>query len=110
MPTKISGADFQVIDEVKDAEHQDVHNLDFLEDVYLPVSIELGRTKMEVRDIIHLEKGSLIEFDKLAGETVDLLVNDKKFAEGEVVVIDERFGIRLTGLYKTADILKEARR
>lgn len=110
MPTKISGADFQNIVEAGEEEHQDSHTLDFLDDVFLPVSIELGRTKMEVQDIIHLEKGSLIEFDKLAGETVDLLVNDKKFAEGEVVVIDERFGIRLTGLYKTADILKEARR
>jgi flagellar motor switch protein FliN/FliY len=65
---------------------------------------------MQVRDILNLEKGSLIEFDKLAGETVDLMVNDKKFAEGEVVVIDERFGIRITGLYKTADILKEVRK
>lgn len=110
MPTKISGAEFQNIEAVEESEHQDIHGLEFLDDVYLPVSIELGRTKMQVRDIISLEKGSLIEFDKLAGETVDLLVNDRKFAEGEVVVIDERFGIRITSLYKTADILKEARR
>ena len=110
MPAKVSGADFQNIDDVEESGEKDVHNLDFLDDIFLPVSIELGRTKMQVQDLINMEKGSLIDFDKLAGETVDLLVNDRKFAEGEVVVIDERFGIRITGLYKTADILKEVRR
>ncbi|MFC1557242.1 flagellar motor switch protein FliN, partial [candidate division KSB1 bacterium] len=84
--------------------------IQFLDDIFLPVSIELGRTKMQVREIIELDKGSIIEFDKLAGETVDLLVNDRKFAEGEVVVIDEHFGIRITGLYKTQDILKDAQK
>ena len=110
MPTKVSGAEFQNIEEAEAPEVQEEHGLNFLNDVYLPVSIELGRTRMQIKDIINLEKGSLIEFDKLAGETVDLLVNNRKFAEGEVVVIDERFGIRITGLYKTEDILKEARR
>ena len=81
-----------------------------LGDVFLPVSIELGRTLLSIRDINELEKGSIIEFDKLAGETVDLLVNDKKFAEGEVVVIDEHFGIRLTTLVKTRDVELEMRR
>jgi flagellar motor switch protein FliN/FliY len=110
MPTHVSAVEFQNIREGEAQESQESQHLDFLEDVFLPVSIELGRTRMQIQDIISLDKGSLIEFDKLAGETVDLLVNDKKFAEGEVVVIDERFGIRITGLYKTADILKEARR
>ncbi len=75
-----------------------------LGDVYLPVSIELCRTKIFVREVLELEKGTIIEFNKLAGETVDLLVNDKKFAEGEVVVIDEHFGIRITALIRTADV------
>ena len=109
MPTKVSGAEFHEIGETEVAENRDAHGLDFLDDIYLPISIELGRTRMQVQDIIRLEKGSLIEFDKLAGETVDLMVNNRKFAEGEVVVIDERFGIRITGLYKTEDILREAR-
>ena len=77
---------------------------DMLGDVYLPVSIELARTRLFVKEIIELEKGAIIEFDKLAGETVDLLVNDKKFAEGEVVVIDEHFGIRITNLVSTIDV------
>ncbi len=110
MPTKVHGAQFDNVDEaaVEDAlEPQEIH---FLDDVYLPVSIELGRTKMMIQEILELDKGSIIEFDKLAGETVDLLVNDKRFAEGEVVVIDEHFGIRITGLYRTEDILKEAKK
>ena len=110
MPTKVSSVEFENIEEKEVPESQEIHGLNFLHDIYLPVSIELGRTKMQIRNIINLERGSLIEFDKLAGETVDLLVNDRKFAEGEVVVIDERFGIRITGLYKTEDILKEVRR
>ncbi len=84
--------------------------MNLLTDIYLPVSIELGRTRLEIRDIFELEKGSIIEFDKLAGETVDLLVNDRKFAEGEVVVIDEHFGIRITNLVKTEDVIKEMSR
>ena len=82
---------------------------DQLGDIFVPVSIELGRTKMTVRDIVKLEKGDIIEFDKMAGETVDLLVNDKKFAEGEVVVIDEHFGIRITVLLGTQQVEMESR-
>ena len=80
-----------------------------LGDVYLPVSIELARTRLFVKEILELEKGAIIEFDKLAGETVDLLVNDKKFAEGEVVVIDEHFGIRITALISTSEVELQSR-
>ena len=80
---------------------------DFLMDLTFPVSIELGRTKMLIKDILELGHGSVIEFDKLAGEPVDLLVDDKKIAEGEVVVVDEHFGIRVTSLIRTSEILKE---
>jgi flagellar motor switch protein FliN/FliY len=80
-----------------------------LGDVYLPVSIELARTQLFIKEVLELEVGSIIEFDKLAGETVDLLVNDKKFAEGEVVVIDEHFGIRITNLVSTIDVELESR-
>jgi len=70
----------------------------FLFDLELPVSVELARKKMLVRDILQLGENSIIEFDKPAGEVVDLLVNNKKIAEGEVVVIEDRFGIRITNL------------
>lgn len=75
-----------------------------LGDIYLPVSIELGSTSMQIRDILELEIGSIIELERLAGESVDLLVNDKMFAQGEVVVIDEHFGIRITRLITTAEV------
>lgn len=78
-------------------------NIDVLMDVELPVVIELGRTNMFIRDILELSPGSIVELNKLSGEPVDLLINDRKFARGEVVVIDENFGIRITDLVKVED-------
>lgn len=67
-----------------------------LYDLALPVSIELGRTRMMVRDILALGRGSVVELDRLAGEPVDVYVGDRHFAKGEVVVVGEQFGIRIT--------------
>ncbi|MCB9365979.1 MAG: flagellar motor switch protein FliN [Calditrichaeota bacterium] len=67
-------------------------------DIELPISIELGRTQMLIRDIVKLAPGSVVELDKLSGEPVDLYVNNKRFARGEVVVIEENFAVRLTEL------------
>lgn len=78
-------------------------NIDVLMDVELPVIIELGRTNMFIRDILELSPGSIVELGKQSGEPVDLLINDRKFARGEVVVIDENFGIRITDLVKVED-------
>ncbi len=84
--------------------------LELLYDLQLPVSIELGRTNMLIRDILRLGRGSVIEFDKLVSEPVDVLINGKKVAEGEVVVIDKHFGIRITTLVDPADRLRNLRR
>ena len=73
-------------------------NLDLLLDVKMPLVVELGRSRMLIRDILELGPGSVIELDKAAGEPVDLLVNGKLIARGEVVVIDESFGLRITEL------------
>jgi len=81
-------------------------NIDMLLDITLPIVIELGRTSMQIRDVLELGPGSVIELDKLSGEPVDLYVNDKKFARGEVVVIEENFGVRITELVKLDDRLK----
>lgn len=81
-------------------------NLDLLMDVDLPVSIELGRTKMSISEILALGPGSVVELNKLAGEPVDLLVNNKVVAKGEVVVIDENFGLRITQLITPEERLK----
>lgn len=80
--------------------------MDMLMDLSLQVSIELGRTKMCIKDILELQRGSVIELEKLASEPVDILVNGKKVAEGEVVVIEKHFGIRITSLVDSAERLK----
>ncbi len=84
--------------------------LELLYDLQLPVSIELGRTNMLIRDILRLGRGSVIEFDKLVSEPVDVLINGKKVAEGEVVVIDKHFGIRITTLVDPTDRLRGMKR
>lgn len=84
--------------------------LELLYDLQLPVSIELGRTNMLIRDILRLGRGSVIEFDKLVSEPVDVLINGKKVAEGEVVVIDKHFGIRITTLIDSADRMRAAKK
>lgn len=81
-------------------------NLDLLLDVNLPISIELGRTTMRIKDILSLGPGSVVELKKLAGEPVDLLVNNKIVAKGEVVVVDENFGLRITSLLSPEERLR----
>jgi len=80
-----------------------------LMDVTLPVSIELGRTSLKIEDILSLGPGSVVELDKLAGEPVDVLVNDRLLAKGEVVVIDENFGVRITSMISPQDRIKSLR-
>lgn len=71
-------------------------NLDLLMDINLEIVVELGRTKKKINEILELSQGSIIELDRVSGEPVDLLINGKVVAKGEVVVIDEYFGIRVT--------------
>lgn len=78
-------------------------NLNLLLDIPLQVSVELGRTKRRIQEILELTNGSIIELDKLAGEPVDILVNNKLIAKGEVVVIDENFGVRVTDIISPID-------
>ncbi len=75
---------------------QSLKDLEFLVDVDLEVSVELGRAEMSLRDVLGLAPGVVIELDKLAGEPVDILVNGKLVGRGEVVVIEEMFGVRVT--------------
>jgi flagellar motor switch protein FliN/FliY len=71
-------------------------NLNLLMDINLEIVVELGRTKKKINEILELSQGSIIELDRVSGEPVDLLINGKVVAKGEVVVIDEYFGIRVT--------------
>lgn len=83
--------------------------LDLILDITLPITVELGRTKMLIRDILALSPGSVLELDKLAGEPVEILVNDRPIARGEVVIIDENFGVRLTHISRPADRIRSLR-
>ncbi|KZR57454.1 flagellar motor switch phosphatase FliY [Bacillus badius] len=86
-------------------EHE-ARNLNMLLDIPLQVTVELGRTSKSVKDILDLSAGSIIELDKLAGEPVDILVNSRLIAKGEVVVIEENFGVRITDILSQSDRLK----
>ena len=70
--------------------------LSLLMDLTLPISIELGRTSMAVHEILRLGRGSVIQLERLAGEPIDIFIGDRRFAEGEVVVLGEHFGVRIT--------------
>ncbi|WP_211745937.1 flagellar motor switch phosphatase FliY [Paenibacillus sp. Marseille-Q4541] len=83
------------------------NNLNLLMDIPLKVTVELGRTQKQIKDILELSQGSIIELDKLAGEPVDILVNHKLIAKGEVVVIDENFGVRVTDIVSEWDRLQK---
>ena len=82
----------------KDAQPEDVHNLDLILDIPLTVTVELGRSRMLINDLLQLGQGSVIELTKLVGEPLEVLVNQKLVARGEVVVVNEKFGVRLTDI------------
>ena len=80
-------------------------NLDIMQDISMHISVELGRAKSTIRDVMDLEEGSIVELDKIAGEQVEVFVNNKLVAKGEVIVIEDKFGVRVTStnLPKTFD-------
>jgi flagellar motor switch protein FliN/FliY len=82
-------------------------NLDFILDIPLEVSVELGRTKIPISDLLQLGQGSVIELAKLTGEPLEILVNQKLVARGEVVVINDKFGVRLTDIISPAERVKQ---
>ncbi|MGE7903679.1 flagellar motor switch phosphatase FliY [Peribacillus sp. NPDC094092] len=90
-------------------QESETKNLSMLMDIPLQVTVELGRTKRSVKDILELSSGSIIELDKLAGEPVDILVNSRLIAKGEVVVIDENFGVRVTDIMSQSERLNKIR-
>ncbi|MBI4927738.1 MAG: flagellar motor switch protein FliN [Anaerolineae bacterium] len=74
------------------------NNLDLLMDVNLRITVELGRTRMQLAQVLELQQGSVVELDRLAGDPVDVYINDHLFARGEVIVVDDKFGVRITEL------------
>ncbi|MDQ6732696.1 MAG: flagellar motor switch protein FliN [Nitrospirota bacterium] len=80
-----------------------IKNLDFILDIPMQVSVQLGSTKMLIRDLLQLGQGSVVELEKLAGEPLEVLVNHRLVARGEVVVVNEKFGIRLTDVVSAVE-------
>jgi flagellar motor switch protein FliN/FliY len=84
-----------------------VQSLDFILDIPLKVSVELGRSRMAIREVLQLAQGSVIELSKFAGEPLEVLINDKLIARGEVVVVNEKFGIRLTDIISPVERIEQ---
>jgi flagellar motor switch protein FliN len=82
-------------------------DLEFLLDIPLLVSVELGRTKMLINDLLQLGQGSVVELEKLAGEPMEIFVNSRLIARGEVVVVNEKFGVRLTDIVSPAERVRQ---
>ncbi|GAA5522452.1 flagellar motor switch protein FliN [Aliifodinibius salicampi] len=93
--------EFAEFSEEDEQENGETHSMDLLKDVELDVSVELGRIELPLGKVLQLAKGSVVELEKLAGEPVDILVNGNRIALGEVVVIDEHFGVRISSLVTT---------
>jgi flagellar motor switch protein FliN/FliY len=85
------------------------NNLDFILDVPLEVTVELGRSRMLINDLLKLGQGSIIELGKLAGETLEVLANQKLIARGEVVVVNDKYGIRLTEIISPLERIERLR-
>jgi len=84
-------------------------NMEFLLDISVDVTVELGRTKMLINDMLKLGQGSVIELSKLAGESLDILANQKPIARGEVVVVNDKYGVRLTEVISPMERIERLR-
>lgn len=97
-PVSVSKADFSSMPASSSKLVGNSVNVDLLMDIVLPISVELGKKTMRIKDILEMGQGSVIELDKLAGDFVDILVNGQKFAVGEIMVVDDNFAIRIVNL------------
>src|SRR5580693_189900 len=103
-PIPMNSADADKLKGIPDTSHR---NLNLILDIPLRVAVELGRTKMVVNDLLNLGQGSVIELNKLAGEPMEVLVNDKLVARGEAVVVNEKFGVRLTDIISPMERIQQ---
>lgn len=106
-PSEAAPAQFQDLqDDAKGPSNED-SNLDVILDIPVTIAMEIGRTKINIRNLLQLNQGSVVELDRLAGEPMDVLVNGTLVAHGEVVVVNEKFGIRLTDVVSPAERVKK---
>ena len=85
------------------------HSVKFIEDVPLIVIVEIGRTVMEVQNVLNLKKGSMVVFEKIVGEPMDIVVGDQLMARGEIVVVNERYGVRISEVTRPDEKVGERR-
>lgn len=104
------GQIFQSLSDLSNAAGENPHGLDFIMDIPVQITVELGRTKMTIKDLLQLAQGSVIELNGMAGEPMDVLVNGCLIAQGEVVVVNDKFGIRLTNITSAAERIKKLSR
>lgn len=97
----------QMLEEGKGEKPRDVANLDFILDIPLEISVELGRAKMLISELLQLGPGSVIELNKLAGEPLEIFVNQKLVARGEVVVLNDKYGIKMTDILSPIERVKQ---
>jgi flagellar motor switch protein FliN/FliY len=94
---------------VAEAQAEAVHhhiNPEVLQNISVAIKVEVGRTKMKIRDLLRLTQGSVVELERIAGEPLDLLVNDTVVAQGEVVLVNDRYGIRLTRVVPASERMR----
>jgi len=107
---KDAGTDMGMPENVEDTltigETDGDRDLDFILDIPLEISVELGRTRMLINDLLQLGQGSVVELKKSAGDPMEIFVNGKLFARGEAVVVNEKFGVRLTDIVSPAERVK----
>jgi flagellar motor switch protein FliN/FliY len=110
--TKPEGSKFEEFKEektekVEKVEQATAKNIDFLLDIPLELTVELGRARLLIKDLLQLGQGSVVELEKLAGEPMEILVNNKLVARGEVVVVNEKFGVRLTDIISPSERIQQ---
>lgn len=108
-PVSTTGDSYAFNDLQDHADDNKPANLDFILDIPLEISIELGRTKMMIHDLLKLGQGSIIELSKPAGDTLEILANNRLIAKGDVVVMNDKYGIRLTEVISTVERLEKLR-
>lgn len=102
----LSGKDANLLAHNADVINRSSINPDVLNNIAITISVEVGRTSLKIKDLMRLTQGSVVELDRLAGEPLDLLVNNTLVAQGEVVLVNERYGVRLTQVIPAAERIK----
>jgi len=106
-PAQAAAAEFDNLEDTSSGPAAEEENLDVILDIPVTISMEIGRTNISIRNLLQLNQGSVVELDRLAGEPMDVLVNGTLVAHGEVVVVNEKFGIRLTDVISPAERVKK---